>query len=173
MVIGFDIDGCIYDFVTPAYKELTLYHGVTLPPIEFWKQTENLFSKEFWQSFLAIESLYSASKALSEDVETLNYLSKNNTIYYVTSRPKNCELVTYQWLRREGFPSYNNLFVVQNGKRPVLESIRMDYYVEDRQVHADSIRDLTTVIMKNTPWNTQAENYIRINSIPQLLEIIK
>jgi len=173
MVIGMDLDGVLYDFVTPAYRELVLHHSVTIPFIEFWREADNIFPPEFWKSFLAIECLYSASKALPEDVETLNYLAKNNSIYYVTSRPKNCELATYNWLRREGFPGYNNLFVVQNGKRPILEMIKMDYFIEDRPYHADSVRDLTTVIMKDTPWNQEAKDYKRIKLVSELKEIIK
>ena len=173
-IVGMDLDGVLYDFITPAYRELQVYHGVTMPFQEFWLSGGGL-SKEFWNNFLGIESLYSASKALSEDIQTLNDLAKSNTIFYLTLRPKNCELATRQWLRREGFPQYNNLFFGQGSKREILERLKPNYYVEDRVEIIKDIKDLTTVIVKKQFYNRELwdKDFITVDSISELKEIIK
>ncbi len=184
-VIGFDLDGCLYDFYTPAYRELVDHHGVTLPFYEFWTTQGNLLveflgmdsslSGEFWRNFLGVESLYSSSKALPEDVATLNKLSKSWIIFYLTNRPKNCELATLQWLRREGFPQINNLFVVQGSKRGLIKLLKPDYYLEDRVSNIKDLQDLTKIIVKKQFYNKEVCNreFLMIDRVPELLEIVK
>jgi uncharacterized HAD superfamily protein len=166
--IAFDIDGVLYNFVDPAYEELVMYHGVTIAQEDFWMKADELFSKRFWDSFYSIEILYSKSKSIKSDVDTINKLSEIYNILYITNRPENCYLVTKNWLKREGFPTPENLFLTDN-KVKILKDFKPKFFVEDRP--QEDYSKYTQVILRRTPYNLSLWNkYKSINSISELIK---
>jgi uncharacterized HAD superfamily protein len=145
-----------------------MYHGVTIAQEDFWMKADEQFSKVFWDSFYSIEILYSKSKSIKSDVDTINKLAEIYNIYYITNRPKNCYLVTKNWLKREKFPTPENV-ILTDDKVKVLQELKPIFFVEDRP--QEDYSKYTQVILRRTPYNrTLWDKYPTINSISELIK---
>lgn len=172
--LGLDIDGVLYMWTEVVYREFVDHHGLTIDYDTFWKeQVKGItpYNQTVWDNIVRIPTFVSALKALPSDIATLKELAKRYEIYYITSRPPEVALATENWLKREGFPSVGNLIMGQK-KEDVVTKLGIKYFVEDLIINVERLKNLTTVIIMNQPWNEGYTECIRIFNISELLTLL-
>lgn len=174
MNIGIDIDGVLYDWITPAYEYLVAKHGLIIPFEEFWLNETNIYSKKFWKELYKEKSLldcYPPSLNLLKEIQLLGY--KVN-IFYVSSRPKEIEFATRCWLIKYGFPCADQVYLTKN-KVNVIKKLGIDVFVEDQLHWIEKISKIIPVFIVDTFYNqttTAIKNTKRIKSINQIMDYI-
>jgi hypothetical protein len=64
--------------------------------------------------------------------------------------------------------------MVDKFKAPVALYLGLDYFVEDRDLHALELKNITKVILVNQIWNTHIQDqFPTINHVSQLPELLK
>jgi uncharacterized HAD superfamily protein len=174
-IIGFDLDGVICDWhkeVETAFKA----NFNTETRVEFWDKFVKLPEEDI-QDIINIRFFYRDARPNLNAVKTLKVLSKYYDIIYVTCRPDNTFNITEYWLKTWDFPfapvkGCSPVYQVKN-KATVLSKIPCSYYIEDRIEIADTIQDLTNIIMIKQPWNINiVHNYPIVNNIKDILKIL-
>jgi hypothetical protein len=174
--IGFDIDGVLYPWQRVAYSWLRANRGITTPYLQFWNGSmEDIFPPGTRKFLIGIESLYGSAVPDRGVVETLDLLSKDYNICYITSRPKSMTLVTEEWFDKYKLPCAYNL-VVGVPKTIAVRLFNCKYYVEDRIKYIEELKNITNIIVMRQPWNfdywdSLAVDYV--DEIPKLLEELK
>ena len=175
---GFDLDGVLYYWHIPVYDYVTYYYGETRSFIQFWQDTidgKDGYNKIFWRNMTRLKHLYGKIPAKQEDVNAVWELSKDFEIYYITHRPREVEIDTYLYLKRYNFPQIENLRLISVPKHIGIRFYECKYYIEDRpKVLATKLRDVTTLIVKKTPWNEEfCKELPFVDEIKELPQLIK
>lgn len=148
-----DLDDVVYPFSRAMYTELVVHWNLTKDFFEFWEDAENQYSYNMWDNLVRIESVYSAIPMKKEDMDLIKKLAEKFDIFYITSRPKEVELATRNYLKRFNFPCQENLIFTRD-KGLVCNSIGITLAVED-MLH--NIKNLIKcgipTVMMVQPWN--------------------
>ena len=159
MKIGFDLDGVLYDFHTTVQDYYKIYKGIDMPKDEFWLNYFPSLSKEEQDNVLRTPMFYSTKFPLPSMMRTLYEIdSMAEVIFYITSRPKDVELTTKQYLRKHNFPKYKNV-IVTDDKLPYIKLLKLTYFVDDKVEILDDICLATNAIQFLQPWNQHFKNY--------------
>lgn len=151
-----DIDDVIYPFSWALYTELVVHWNYTDDYYTYWRQFDQK-SEMYWSNMIRIEPIYGVFPPTPETIELLNDLSREYELYYITSRPKEVELVTRQYFKRYELPNRERIVFSKN-KGAACSSLGIDIAVED-QVH--NVKNLiasgvSKIYIVRQPWNEHA-----------------
>ncbi|MCK9470727.1 MAG: hypothetical protein M0Q88_03110 [Bacilli bacterium] len=97
------------------------------------------------------------AKPIDGSIEVLNLLSKDNTIVYITARPKISEFVTRLWLRRHGYPMGKIYFT--DNKVDIAFNLGVDIAIDDAPFELERyIKAGFNVLVKKHQYNTLFPN---------------
>lgn len=171
-VLGFDIDGVLYDWHMPVYRYMVNNMQETRDYDQFWievatnKKAEN---KMLWRNIVLDLTLYNKTAVSKEIIKMVNDLSKKYEIVYITHRDEQwTRFTTWMWLKSCGFPNYDNLEMSGRPKEKSIEMYKCKYFVDDRDYVLESIKDVTKAIGIKHPQN----RHIRDIGIPFLDNIL-
>lgn len=89
--------------------------------------------------------------------DILNQLANIYTIIYITARPKEAELVTLEWIEKNGFPKGEILFSTQ--KHETAKHLNVMAAIEDAPHEIDSyLAAEIPVFVKRQPYNLNYQN---------------
>lgn len=168
--ISFDIDGCLYNFVQPAY-DYAIENNYTIKSIEYFFSHEEEHSTIFWSNIVRIPMIYYKTSMKKSYKDLLNKLASSGwTIYYLTNRPEEVRVTTYNWLEDSGAPFLENLYFVDK-KSDIIRLKNIDYHIDDRSHCIEDVKNFCPSFLINNYWNLNYEepaNCKRLNSILEL-----
>lgn len=176
-VFGFDLDGVLYPWFEAVYDYLREIKKDVKPFVEFWQDaidnTDGL-SETFWNNMCEMEILYSKFPAKNSDVQTLQELSKNFDIVYISHRPQNIFQTTHSWLKRYGFPNPDNLCLTTLPKDLIVRKYNCYYYIEDKgKILSSNLRNVVNLIAKRTYWNwDECETLPYVDTVDELPKLL-
>lgn len=171
--IGLDLDGCLYDWAVAAYTELTVHHKLVIPFFEFWEYHQDNYSPFFWDNFVKNKTIYSRIPPSTKQLNMLNSLSNDFTLYYITARPIEIFNTTVEYLNRYDYPQRDNLFFTQD-KDLLSVELGVDYFLEDNVKMANKLSKVTQVVFMKHPWNRLAwGKYIELDAIEELETVLR
>jgi len=187
MIIQFDIDGVLADFVqgftTLARKwfpdvpvtrtaDQPLWSGfprMTKGQIDvIWREVTGSWA--FWQGLDALES-----PAL---FWRLDDLRARHELYFVTSRPgETAKVQTEAWLHRRGI--YNPTVIISGKKAEIAKAIKANFSIEDKPSNGSCIDWMTDGRTKsyliNRPYNRMPNEFLasgvkRVNTVSEFID---
>lgn len=171
-VLGFDLDGVLYNWHQAAYDYLVRFCGLIDEPYEEFLFVKSKFlsnkPKLFVENLVRLEDLYYKFPAKKEDVDTLQKLSKKYTIVYVSARPQEVDFVTRKWLEDFNFPNYKEVYLAEDKVREI-RYLGCNYYVEDMSHFAVDISKVAEVFLMAKAYNKTYQQYFKtIVSVKEL-----
>lgn len=165
--IGYDLDGCIVDFVGGFFK----WFNEPMPEILTWEQPfvnahfkEIAHNKKFW---LSLAPLIDPSE-----------LDGLPVYCYITARPVDPH-ISFKWLEMYGFPPAPVFGVGSNGaihdtKTEIIKELGINYFIDDKRQHFDEINWHTTCtcFLMNRSWTEWEVAEPKINNYQELKELI-
>ena len=185
MVVGFDIDGVLADFVSPFLR--LLEHRVGGGPIDPASITDPNFIQH---PFLTREIIFECMEAASYDAEfwralaplpsaeqwrMLDRIGREHELLFITHRwvrdTYDINQVTCDWLRRHGV-SDPMVHFTQDKKSALVQKLNIDLFVDDRHENCEDVATQTAamVFMPHRPYN-QAFNHPKVQRIRELDEV--
>jgi hypothetical protein len=178
--ICIDIDGTITD---PYYwlEGANEYFKKSVEPFEI---TEYSIDKSLGISEGAYSKFYAENKfkihteeAVREDaVQVVKKLFEENSIYFVTARSKELEMLTYSYLNTHGVP-YDDVFVLgTTHKVEKAQELQCDVFIEDSYENAQELSKAGfKVLLVDTTYNRQpaCDNMTRVFSWSEIYSIIR
>lgn len=171
MRIGFDFDGVLYLWTKYAYDHLKRFKGETRSYEDVWSHYKEYYKESEIAEIAKISDYYNQEKLDYNTKRSIITLSDELVdIFYVTSRPGNCEEVTLKWVLESGLPQTPNLYVTKD-KVQVIRALDLDFYVEDLPEYIEKLKEFTTVLIVDQPWNKGVEGK-RFNSAEDAINFI-
>lgn len=190
MKIGIDIDEVIAEFVEGYFAFYNLKHNKNFKyedafTYDLWKvlgiSKENAFkiAREYYDS-----EFFDHIKLVSGSIEGINKLYQNNELFFITSRPKEIEKQTKEFLEKH-FPklslnlihSFNPLEKQGKSKAEISKELKISFLIEDHEEYAlECAKKGIKVLLFDKPWNRNIqthENIIKVLNWGEILEIIK
>jgi len=175
MIIGFDLDGCVVDFISSFVQtaknnygfnldanQITNYNIHDIPNSNLDKATVDkvIDSVLLNQSCLtaypgAIGFIYSYYYTYCAYWESRN----RRPVYFITSRNDKYLIETRNWLS-DNLPGILFELILAKDKQDACINFKLDYFVEDNPIQVfkslydtDNSRFNTTILMPIRPWN--------------------
>jgi uncharacterized HAD superfamily protein len=200
MRLGFDIDGIVCDMATAMIDhinnkfglnyDINVFHNHELSNNKYVedealnKEIVTAMKKEIIRNDEALLEL----KPYDDSVRHLHILRKNgHEIFFVTSRSKDNEKATIEWLRKNKVP-FDGVHVVgragivgQLGKGPYGRSLHLDFFIDDDMPNLEDMyryknRWYKGLALFTRPWNEwmalDSDKFIRINDWPSIIRHI-
>jgi hypothetical protein len=168
IILGLDLDGCLYDWHTAVYDYYCWNSGYTKSWTEFW--TEFAWG-DLIGYLVTLPFLYEVKIPPPNVINFLNYAKDNSEIYYITNRPENCKLVTERYIRKY-FPSPNNLFITSD-KATVCRYLGITHFLDDHIKNIKSVDGIADVYLMAKPWNREfQEDYQTVHSLKEFQDAI-
>lgn len=138
--------------------------------IEFihkWNDQEN---NDFWKKYYL--DMIKLIKPKTCAVEYLRKINKQNEIYLITSRFKEAEELTKEWLDKYNIP-YKKLIFAGENKLQAMEQNKIDIFIDDSFENCKTIskHGIKTFMMDsrtNSLIDTESEDFIRVYSWPHV-----
>ena len=186
MKIGIDIDEVIAEFVKSYilllkergifvnYEDVINYHFWESFPIT--KEEDERYIKEFFNSHH-----FDEIKLVDGSQSSINFLSKNHEIYFITSRPSSIKEKTCQFIHANFSLSELNIFFsgdfhLGNGKTKaeICRELHIDLMIEDNKNYAlDCAKNGIKVILLGRPWNKDFKGHKNISKVDSWSEILE
>jgi len=187
--IGIDLDDVLADFHTGIMNYHNKVYGTSLKEKDF---TTYLFNR-IWGGSLqeAIQKVndfhhsnYSEEiSPISNSVESVNSLSKENELFVITSRPEFMKEKTEKWIKKFFGNSFSGIFFSSNhyskaGGKPksqICKELEVSLLIDDS---LDYINQCPTIgirgiLFGDYPWNQNGnlpENVVRVKNWKEVLE---
>lgn len=166
--VSLDLDGCIYPWQEVAYEHECNFRDIGESYEEFWSTVNEKYSPLYLHNLTRIPVLYDKRDILPGVLETLEQLAGRYELYYITSRPKEAELVTERWIRKNKLPYGQNLIMTYN-KPLVVAELEIDFHVDDLPSNLLALKGFTDLFMVKQPWNRHLmDEFLTIRHIPEL-----
>ncbi len=186
--IGIDIDEIVTEFVLGFLKFFNKKYNKNF-------NFEDMFSYDFWETLdidkeesfrLAgdfFHSSFNTIELVEGAIKSINKLSENNEIFFITSRPINTKDKTENFLKSK-FP-YLKFKVFYSGdrfgrgksKREICNDMGINFLIEDQEKYVlDCAESNVKCLLFDKPWNKNCpehENIIRVNDWNEIMETIK
>ena len=185
MVVGFDIDGVLADFVSPFLRVLEgrvgsgpidpasitdpnfMHHPFLTREIIFQCMEDVSYDPDFWQ---ALKPLLSPAQW-----RALERVSREHELWFITHRwvrdSYDIHQVTCDWLRRHGL---NNPVVhfTQDKKSALVQQLKADVFVDDRHENCEDVATQTDalVFMPLRPYNRRF-HHPKVQRVRELDEV--
>jgi len=154
--LGFDIDGVIADFSTPLMKTINKNYGLSLKPTDIYcfDLSIVLGIPPPEEEQLIVEVLKQDLPLIPGAKETLERLTgEGHNICLLTSRYGHLKEITQSWLKEKGI-LYNQLHLLDNGKKYLAEIDPLDLIVEDSLQEALAwATKVKKILIYDQPWN--------------------
>jgi uncharacterized HAD superfamily protein len=186
MVVGFDIDGVLADFVRPFLRRLE--HQVGGGPIDPASITDPNFMQH---PFLTREVIFECMEAVSYEPDfwaalepllspaqwrALEQVGREHELLFVTHRwvRDNYDIhqVTCDWLRRHGL-SRPSVHFTQDKKSVLVHKLNIEVFVDDRHENCEDVATQTgaRVFMPHRPYN-RAFHHPKVQRVQELDEVL-
>ncbi len=172
MRLGFDLDEVVVDLASEFEIHLESTYGIEWPIDCFihYGFVECIFSNDEELNARIVADMISIAndidfqfkaKPIEGAIEVLHKLKKaGHKLYFITSRPKQNQPMTFKWLRKNNVP-FDELAVVgqTQPKGTFGRRYSLDMYVDDLHNHLESMlhykkRWKKGLLLMNKPWNT-------------------
>lgn len=187
MRIGIDIDEVVVEYIRHFLKfcEINLERKFVL---------EDISEFNLWRTLdISREEVVSIAKNFNEKnlflelnfvegfKDAINFLSKENELFFVTSRPIEIKEKTFKFFK-EHFPESNFEIIFSDSclkkesektKADICKELGIKILVEDRRKYAlDCAENNIKVFLMDKPWNRNCEheNIIRVKNWKEILE---
>lgn len=171
MKIGIDLDGVVYDIITP-FDKFIKEKGITPVETEYNRGLEKEVIRNYFQEmnkqnhFLWIPQFKYA-------VEGVNKLAEDNSIFIVTHRDwcENGRVDTLKRLEQDKIRFDYISFTKKKGEKAA--HFGLDYFVEDSIVNARYIKEMSKadVFLIDRPYN-KSEKEDRIYRVKDMREVV-
>lgn len=191
MRLGFDLDEVVVDLTAEFEKYLESTYGIEWPMncfvhYDFVKcvfDSDEEFNARITEDMLKVANdidFQFQAKPMEGAVEVLHKLRRaGHKLYFITSRPKRNQPMTYKWLRQNDVP-FDGLAVVghDNPKGIYGAKYRLDMYVDDLHKHLESMwlykkRWRKGLLLLDKPWNESYIDGSRFSRIKNWQEILR
>lgn len=171
MKFGFDIDDTLINLREHAFHLYNQKLNLNVPIEEFKKlkrvEIHEPFGltdeagKNMWNSSLE-DIYYTDCPPFPNAVEILQKLnSTGHEIYYITSRPMEHGERTKEWMKKTGFPVYDDRFfygMKDEEKINFIKKLELDYYFDDKpDVLETLLNESTKVYVKDQSYNSHVD----------------
>lgn len=167
-VIAVDLDGVCVDSIPFIVDKLNKHFGMkySISDIVHYR-LDLLYGSRAYEAYeLYEEEIYRESKPIPKSASILQKLTDMGyLVFYLTLR-KNCfRDLTREWLRRYNYPN-SDIIVTTSDKKAWLIGKKVDYVIEDNPHVAEGIKEMTTVILFDYPYNKNVtdKNIIRVSN---------
>ena len=179
MFIGTDLDDVLTDFVGGFAEYHNKKYGTNLKRSDFhtYNFSEVLggsseeITREFHEFYKSNE--FKGLKPFEDAVKYIDLLSKRHKIIIITSRPKEIELETVEWVKKYFPGKISNIYFSRNHSDPtgkekleICEEAHIDVLIDDCLEHLTKFKNHTKLLLYDAPWN-------RNKSTPSWVERVK
>lgn len=175
--LGFDVDGVLYPWHEMVVEDMIATGDVPVGTTvgRFFLEIMPNLSTEIQKIIVENHRYYIRPFLIDGAKKVLNHLAKDWEIFYITSRPFEVESATKAWFRTMGLPNKDSVYVVNGGKRPMVELLDLDIFVDDRTSHVEELHDICPVILVTQPWNKNynEENHVRVDHLHELIPLLE
>jgi uncharacterized HAD superfamily protein len=193
MRLGFDLDEVIVNLTAEFERYLKETYGVDWPESCFVAYDFNscVFDPEDEENnqriiddmnyqVSQVTNLTDAAEPYEEAVEAIRELRRRgHKIYFITSRPKRLQPMTYKWLRRHGIP-FDSLKVIGKDvpKGVYGRNLHLDMFVDDIESNLESMwkfkkRWRKGLLLLDKPWNRAYHDGSRFKRVYDWQEILR
>jgi uncharacterized HAD superfamily protein len=191
MRLGFDLDEVVVDLTTEFEKYIELNYGIVWPIECFSHYNFNLckfsddtdLNERIKKDMLIVanDPDFQLQAAPIENArETLQKLKRlGHKLYFITSRPTQNQPLTFKWLRQNDIP-FDGLEVIGHSAQKGFygHRLNLDMYVDDLEVHLDSMRKYKMkwrkgLLLFDKPWNNKSINGEYYTRVKNWLEILR
>ena len=184
-VYGFDIDGCLTDFLNAFRMWLNDALPVFLDEHEitsyYWYETTDISKEDFFTEFdkFGIEGHgYRHLKLLDGAKECLQRIhDAGHEIHYITNRPQYALQDTIDYFKEHEFPQSENLHFACGSKSPLIRELNIDVFIEDSPSTLEDITINTraTIYCRDYQYNRHLDDslnwWVRVGSLNEFMEI--
>lgn len=154
IVLGLDLDGVLYDFHSALYTYCQYEMNYAGSYDEFWMDYIQNLSKSRQDYLMSLPIPYESTLPTKSTKDFLDFAKERAQIYYITSRPKEVEVVTERFLRKNDFPFLDNLIFAEDKSLPCrLYSIT--HFLDDGPRHLEATYQITNAYLMAKIWNRE------------------
>lgn len=161
-MIGFDLDGVLYNWHMAVYEFLNNTGVETGTFDEFWSGGHKVLNGESFEDYSSIKwhslcnnpILFDRPEHFTNEVGFLQTLTKEHDVMYITARNQDVERVTKRMLKKYDFPNPEEVIFAKDKTVPVILN-GVDLFVEDQIGNCRALKDLTKVLVFEQPWNKE------------------
>jgi uncharacterized HAD superfamily protein len=195
MKLGFDIDGIvadmaqsIVDYINKNYDlehtvEVFIHHQVSKNKYVEDKKLNKKIIRDIYDNFFLNDDIVLATQVFEGAVETIHKLRRHHSVHFITSRSKEIEKSTAQWLRNNKIP-FDSLHVVGmsppggSSKAGFGRQLNLDFYIDDQVKHLEGMykykkRWFKAPALYRRPWNkielVDKSKFVVVNNWPELM----
>lgn len=191
MRLGFDLDEVVVNLTAEFDKYLQEAHGIEWPAECFvsYSFEDCVFvpddeekNAEIVRDMLKQVSkpdLCSRAEPHEDAVRVLTELRRRgHKIYFISSRPKQLQPITFKWLRKHNVP-FDDLKVIGQRvpKGAYGRKLHLDMFVDDLEINLESMlkfkrRWRKGLLLLNRPWNrgpVDETKFVRVNNWQEIL----
>lgn len=192
MRLGFDLDEVVVDLTAKYAEYLATAYGIDWPEECFvnYNFGDCLFDPDDAENNQKIidDMLYRItqpefmldSKPYGDAVQVLAELKRRgHKLYFITSRPKQLQPVTFKWLRKYGIP-FDGLKVLGKKipKGVYGRNLHLDMFVDDLPEHLESMwkfkhRWRKGLLLMTKPWNEGRMDGTRFKRVADWQDILR
>ena len=160
-LIGFDLDGVLYNWHMAVYEYLNNTGVETGTYDEFWSGGHKVLDGKPFEDYNSVKWYNLCNNTILFDrpemvniagVSFLKELTKDHDVIYITARNQDVENVTKRMLKKYEFPNPTEVVFAKDKAIPVI-LYGIDVYVEDQPNNILSLKDLTKVLIFKQVWN--------------------
>ncbi len=176
-MIGFDLDGVLYNWHMAVYEFLNNTGVETGTYNEFWTEGHHMFDGTPYKGYRSIKwhnlctntILFDRPEHFTKSVPFLQELAKNCDLIYITARVPEVERVTKRTLKKYEFPNPTEVIFASDKTVPVILN-NVEIFVEDQVGNALELKTLCKVLIMNQVWNTEIHSEFDVINALQEIE---
>lgn len=171
IVLGLDMDGCLYDFHSALYTYCQYELNYCGTYEEFWLSTVPNYSKEKQEYLIGLPIPYETQIPTKAVIDFLDYAKEHaDDIYYITHRPQDLERITRQYLKRYDFPFPENIFITGD-KATTCRYLGVTHFLDDFVKHVKAVNGIADAYLMAKPWNREfQDDYKTVFSLKEFQE---
>ena len=141
--IGIDLDGVIYPWHDMAHSWMQAQGDIPqdLSCYDLFFDPYKHKTEDYWKNVARIPFIYERTGINESTLATLRELDVLYDIHYITSRPKEAELVTKRWMKRNNLPRRDYLIFAKD-KVTLARTLNLKYMVEDSPKHIEALNNI-------------------------------
>jgi uncharacterized HAD superfamily protein len=170
MKLGIDLDGVLYNWTDFSFR-YCVEQGYTNRSIDYFFSHEEEHTSIFWHNLVRMPFLYYKTPFKKEYKILIDkFASSGWEIFYLTNRPEEVKVTTYNWLEDSHVPYLDNLYFVDK-KSSIIRFENIDYHIDDRGKCIEDIKNFCSSYLISTPWNLDYKEPKNCKRIDNLLEV--
>jgi uncharacterized HAD superfamily protein len=189
MTVAFDIDDVLAEFQFGWVEFNNTKYGMNMKFSDIndfsYAKVMNISEEEVFKRIFEFYETEIITRLVPVEgaVETVDALSKGNTLYVITSRPQEIAAMTRNWLNRYYSDKFREILftgqISRDGfdhkitKADICKRHKIDWLVEDAPIHAVHVAEAgINVALLEKPWNKDVTiNSNKIHRIKSMREL--